>query len=108
MNRCQSLRHHLSLVVVHDLHVVSIATVPPEADPPLVVDPDAVLPGPIAPQPLQAIPGRHTKIIQPGGGVQHPQLPQGHILHFRSEPASRSSIEQPLRVPVAEALDHGA
>jgi hypothetical protein len=32
-----------SLVVVDDLDVVGIATVPPEADPPLIVDPDAVL-----------------------------------------------------------------
>lgn len=96
------------LVVVHDLHVVGISTVPSKADSPPVVDPDAVLPGPITPKPLQPIPGRHAKIIQPRGGVQHPEFSEAHLLHFRSEPSSPSSLEQPLGVPVAETLDHDA
>src|SRR6266542_3983575 len=43
MDRWKSLGHHLLLVVVHDLDVERIRAPPPEADPPPVVDPDAVL-----------------------------------------------------------------
>jgi hypothetical protein len=96
------------LVVVGDLHVVGISAVPSETDTPLVVDRDAVLPGPITSQLLQPIPGLHAKVIQPGSGVHHPKLSQSDLLHFSSEPASWSSVEQPLGVPVAEALDHVA
>jgi len=94
-------------VVVHDLDLVRIAAMPPEADPPLVVDPDAVLACAITAQPFQAVSGRHAKIVQSRRGIQHPELSQGHLLHPRSEPANRPPLEEPLGFPVPEALDHG-
>jgi hypothetical protein len=93
-------------VVVHDLDLVRIAAVPPEADPPLIIDPDAVLACAITAQPFQAIPRWHAKIVQPRRGIQHPELSQGHFLHPRSEPANRPTVEQPIGFPVSEALDH--
>ena len=36
------------LVIVHDLHLAWPVILPPEINPPVRVDPDAVLPGPIA------------------------------------------------------------
>jgi hypothetical protein len=44
-------------VVVHDLHVVDVAVSPDEADPPLVVDADAVLAGSIALRVSKRLPG---------------------------------------------------
>jgi hypothetical protein len=107
MDGRESLGHHLLLVVVHDLNVVRIAAVPPEADPPLIVDPDAVLTCAITAQPFQAVPRRHAKIVQPRRSIKHPELPQGHLLHPRSEPANRPTVEELLGFPVSEALDHG-
>jgi hypothetical protein len=69
MDGWKSLGHQLLLVVVHDLDVVRIATVPSEADSPLIVDPHAVLTGAITPQPFQAVPRRDTQIIQPHRSV---------------------------------------
>jgi hypothetical protein len=41
MDGWKSLDHHPLLVLVHDLNVIRIATLPSETDPPLIVDPDA-------------------------------------------------------------------
>jgi hypothetical protein len=43
-------------MVIHYLDIKSIGVDPTEADPPLVVDPNAVLPGPVAAENLQPIP----------------------------------------------------
>jgi hypothetical protein len=44
------------LMVVYDLNVVRIALAPAKANSPLIVDPDAVLAFPIAPQGFQPVP----------------------------------------------------
>jgi hypothetical protein len=57
-------------VIVHDLNVVRIAGVPAEANLPLVVDPDAVLPLSITPQPFESITRRHPQIVdRPGSFI---------------------------------------
>ncbi len=43
---------------VSDFHVKGIALVPLEADPPLIIDPDTVLPLPIPLKRFQAVAGR--------------------------------------------------
>jgi len=51
MNWGQSLCHvchHMVSVVINDLHIVGIAFFPSEADTPLIVDPNTVLPEAIA------------------------------------------------------------
>src|SRR5918996_4697594 len=63
MDRCKSLGHHRPLVIVDDLDVVGIATMPSKADSPLIVDPDAVLSEPITSQPLKPVARRHAKIV---------------------------------------------
>jgi hypothetical protein len=50
-------------VVVRDLDIVSTVVGPDEADPVLVVDPDRVLPGMIADQLLQAVPGGTRRVF---------------------------------------------
>jgi hypothetical protein len=52
------------LVVVRDFDVVGIAVLPPEANPVLVVDANAVLPQAVAPQSLQAVPGRDVQLSE--------------------------------------------
>jgi hypothetical protein len=43
MHRLQSLGHRVLLMVVRDFDVVGVALAPSKTDPPLVVDPNAVL-----------------------------------------------------------------
>jgi len=51
-------------VVIHDLDVLGTVVSPGEADTPLIIDPDAVLPDSIAPQRLQTIARRHSELIE--------------------------------------------
>lgn len=69
-----------SSVVVDDLDVGRSGVGPGEADPPLLVDPDAVLPGAVPAECLKPVPGRHPEVVEDLGGVQHHQLPQGRSL----------------------------
>src|SRR5674476_812211 len=66
-----------SSVVVHDLDVGGSGVGPDEADPPLLVDADAVLSGPVSAECFQSVAGRHSEVVQRFGGIQHHQLPQG-------------------------------
>lgn len=57
-------------MIVNDLDLMRIARIPDEADPPLIVDPDAVLPSSISLQFLQPIPERNPKILERNGGIE--------------------------------------
>lgn len=52
------------LVIVRDFDVVGIAFLPSEADPKLIIDPDAVLARAVAPQALQAISRRYAEFSE--------------------------------------------
>src|SRR5437667_3381769 len=78
-----------SVVVVRDLDIVWLAldhewvfpfrrfsNRPTEADPPSVVDPNAVLPGAAAPQSFEAV-CRRAQLDQPGHGLQSCDGPGG-------------------------------
>jgi hypothetical protein len=58
------------LVVIGDFNVVRTRRVPGEADPPLIVDSDAVLPAAIAAQLFEPVAGRNPQIIEGLGGVE--------------------------------------
>jgi hypothetical protein len=58
-------------VVIDNFQILGPAVAPHEADTPLIVDPDAVLARPIAPQGLKPIPGRRAQIAQIDGGIEH-------------------------------------
>ena len=51
-------------MVVDDLDIKGIAIFPLETDPPLPIDADAVLSGPVTVQRLKVVAGRHTKVIE--------------------------------------------
>jgi hypothetical protein len=99
-------RPHTSSVVVHDLDVVGAVRRPPEADPPLVVDPDAVLPVAVTPQRFEAVARRDAQGRQYGGGVDLQQLASRDPLDV-PEPADGPALEQGLGVGAGEGADHG-
>src|SRR5262245_3529080 len=66
-----------SSVVVDDLDVFRASVCPGEADPPLVVDPDAVL-APSAPlERLQPVARWDAKVVESHCGIEDRKLPQG-------------------------------
>src|SRR3990172_415140 len=94
-------------VVIHDLHVVGVAFLPAEADPPLVVDPNAVLPGSVPFQRLQLIAGRGGKVPQRSRAMQIEELASGRAFDGL-EAGYRPIAEEHLRFLALVGLDHGS
>jgi len=92
-------------MVVEDFHVLGRAFPPDKADPPLVVDPDAVLTPAVAFQGFQPVPRRHLEILKGLGRVDHLQLPARNRFN-RPEPPDGLPLKQPLGVLAAEGADH--
>lgn len=66
-------------MIVYDLNLPGIVIGPAEANPPLIVDPDAHLAGSITLQDLQSISGGISQILQSCRGIQ---LAQGPLMNF--------------------------
>jgi len=73
-------------VVINDLHVLWAGRRPGEAKSPLLVDPDAVLPGPAALERLQSVARRNSEVVQGLCGVQHHQLAKGDPFKLGVDP----------------------
>src|SRR5438067_1085403 len=93
-------------MIVGNLDFDGVAVVPAETDPPLFVDPNAVLPGPIALQFLQAVSGRDAQVVKRFGRIDQEQFPECGALRRLGKPGSPLPQEQSLRVLVAETPDH--
>jgi hypothetical protein len=70
------------LVIVNDFHIFGPGRSPSEADSPLFIDSDAVLPIAIALQRLEPIAGRAAQVSQIVGGIQYEQLAVCGSLQF--------------------------
>ena len=57
-------------MVVADLGFVGSVGAPDEAEPPLVVDADAVLPDPIAAKTLESVPGWSPEVLEPRRSIE--------------------------------------
>jgi hypothetical protein len=93
-------------MIIDDLDVIGVSLLPPEADTPLVVDPDTVLPGPVTLQFLKTVTRRDAQITQGVSGMQNNELPEHKALEIRRVSLYGNSAEEPLGVPVRETLDH--
>jgi hypothetical protein len=87
MNRRQLLRsHRSSSVVVDDLDLMCVAAPPLETDPPLVIDPNAVLTRTLRRKLLEPIPGWYSKIVEGLSGVEHDEFSQSDLLQTSRKP----------------------
>jgi hypothetical protein len=89
-------------MVIHDLDFCWPAFCPGEANPPLVVDTNAVLPGAVALQQFKAVARRGSKVAQDFRIVQLSQLALCSALDIRSNPSGEAAMEQGLGVPIGE------
>jgi len=92
-------------VIVHHLDLVGVAVLPHEADPILVVDPDAVLPLPVARERLRSVARKRAKILELRRGVDLRQLALGHT-RDALKPSRVDTLEQRLRFRVPKGPDH--
>ena len=61
-------------MIIYDFYVISISIDPLKANPPLVIDPNAILPRSITAKLLKPVRRRNTKVIQYVGIVEHTQF----------------------------------
>jgi hypothetical protein len=93
-------------MVIHYLNVVRIFAPPPKANSILVVDPDAVLPGAVAFQPLQAVARRHLQIAPLARTIQLRQLAKRHALNLRRQTVVPTPLPQTFGFPTGETGNH--
>jgi len=94
-------------VIVDDLDFEGLRLPPDEADPPLVVDSDAVLSAPPSFQGLQTISGWDSEVLEGSRSVQQQELAPRHAFES-SEPRHVFVVKEVLRVLPAERTDHRA
>ena len=93
-------------MVVDDLDVGRSVGGPSEADAVLIVDPDAVLPFPVAGQGFESVPWRHSEVVNHIGRIEHQELLQRSVAEVGAVLFDPTPAEQLLRVLVSERLDH--
>ncbi len=94
-------------MTIHNLNIPCVAILPPEADTPLIVDPDAVLSLSVALEGLKAVTRRLRQILQSPGTVEIEQL--APCLTFdRRKTSNEDIIEKSLGILGLECLDHRA
>src|SRR3990172_5602435 len=101
MDRSHLVHGIVLSVIVHDLHLLRPGVGPDEAQPPLVVDADAVLPGAIALQRFEPICRRCAQIPQLRGVIEHLELASSHTLDI-AEPRDASACKQRFCVRASE------
>jgi hypothetical protein len=92
-------------MVVDYFHPLRVAILPQEADPILIVDPDAVLPATTARQRLEAVARERSQVVEPPRRVElhEPALSDpGNA----PKPACGVPLEERLGVSIPERPDH--
>ena len=95
-------------MVVNDFNPFWTSVAPPEADTPLIVDSDTVLPGPITAQMLEPVARRDPEVLQTTRGVDLTQLAQRDTRDARVQGRNGFPRKQPLSLTITERLDHDA
>jgi hypothetical protein len=94
-------------VIVYDFNVMGATIAPNETDPPLIVNPYAVLAFSVSGEGFQSVSRRNAEIVNIDATVQHPQFPQGGLLNSRRQPSRILAMKDRLRFPTPETFNHG-
>jgi hypothetical protein len=92
-------------MVVCYFNVIGVSVFPTKADPPLIVDPDTVLPFAVSLQGFQPVPRRNAKVLKVPGQVKIQEPPPCNAFD-RTKPRYVQIIEQRPCFGVAEGPDH--
>jgi hypothetical protein len=91
-------------MIVDDFDLESVAASPDEADPELVVDPDAMLATPVALECFETV-AWQRQIVQPACGINLPELSQRDAFDL-AKARYHFPIENQFRIAIAEPLNH--
>jgi hypothetical protein len=97
---------HNILMVINNFHPIRVAVAPDEANPPLVIDANAVLADAAALQGFQPVARRRQQIAQCPRPVQVFQFSPGGILNVRRQLAGAFSPKDSFRLTAREAGYH--
>ena len=89
-------------MVVNDLNPFWTSVAPPEADTPLIIDSDTVLPRTITAQTLESVTRRNPEVFQTARSVNLTQLAQRDAHDARIEGRTRLPRKQPLSLTIPE------
>jgi hypothetical protein len=92
-------------MIIGDFHLESVALTPYEADPVLIVDPDAVLSCAVSFERFQAIAGEKGKIRKHVGSMDLDELPLDE-LSKPIEALGISAVKNMLRISGSERSNH--
>jgi len=95
-------------VIIRHFDIVSITGNEPEANAPLVVDGDRMLSFSVSPELVESISRRNPKVIQARCQVDVLELSPRSPQYLWRQLLGPTGLEQFLRVPVCEALDHAS
>src|SRR5699024_9657581 len=93
-------------VVVDEFDIVRTSISPDEAETPLRVHSDAVLPTTIPDESFQAVPQRDPQVLDILRRMDQHELPQGRSLHCPVDAFDVLLLPDPLGVLAAERSDH--
>src|SRR6185437_4847178 len=94
-------------MIVHDFRVPRLAVAPDKTDPPLLVDADAVLPGPVALEPFQAVAGRIAQVVHRCCRIERMQFCLRPLLDLRWQSFDAKPGKNRCRALVGKGSDHG-
>ena len=90
-------------MVINDLDLLGAPVLPNEANAPLIVDSDAMLPAPIAPfHRFEAIPSGRPQIWKLRCSSQHVEFPKGHIAKGLKLGGDKSALIERFRAFASE------
>ena len=95
----------LSMIIRH-LNVVHIAIVKPKANPPLIVDGNRMLAGPVSFKFMEPVARRNLQVGHARREIKIFQLSQRPLPDSRREPLRPAALVQLLRTLVGKSLDH--
>jgi hypothetical protein len=93
-------------MIVDNLYIICMPVRPDEAYEPLLVDPDADLPGPISSQRFEAVSRGAPEILQSARGIELPQLSQSPILNIAGKSPAHPTRPYTFRFGTFERSDH--
>ena len=94
-------------MIIDDFDIPNLSVAPYEADPPLIIDADAVLAVSRTAQRFKAVARRDSEIIQPLRRIERLELRPRAPLDLVGQAPDRMAGKQGRRALVDEALDHG-
>ena len=95
-------------MIINDFDFVCVPALPDEANPPLVIDANAVLACPLPLEGFEAIARRHSHVIQILRCRKLRELPKGIALDVGGKPTRAFALPNLLSLLAAKILNHGS